>query len=60
MASRITPEEVVRMTQLYEKYGTFAAVAREVGRSSSAVARYIKLEGTPKPVKQAFKKAVQK
>ena len=43
------------MNQLYEKYGTFAAVTREKGRSPSTVARYVKLEGTPKVVKIAFR-----
>lgn len=48
------------MNQLYAQLGTYAAVAREIGRSASAVARYVKLEGTPKPVKQAFREAVRK
>ncbi len=60
MASRITPQEIVRMNQLYAQLGTYAAVARKMGRSASAVARYIKLEGTPKPVKQAFNNALNK
>lgn len=59
MAARITPEEIIRITQLYNKYGTYAAVAREVGRSASAVARYVKLQGTPKVVKHAFREAVR-
>ena len=60
MASRVKPDEIIRMTQLYEKYDNFADVAREVGRSASTVAKYIKLSGTPKPVKQAFRRAVNK
>ena len=60
MASRVTPEEIVRMNQLYAKLGHYALVAREMGRSASTVARYIKLEGTPKPVKQAFDNAVRR
>ena len=59
MAARITPEEIIRITQLYNKYGTYAAVAREVGRSASAVAKYVKLAGTPKVVKKAFREAVR-
>ena len=54
MAARITPEEIIRITQLYQKLGTYAAVAREIGRSASAVARYVKLQGTPKVVKDTF------
>ena len=60
MAKRITSEEIVRINQLYEKYGNYAAVAREIGRSASAVARYVKLEGTPKVVKMAFMENVRK
>lgn len=41
MAKRITPEEVIRFNQLYAKYGNFADVARETGRSASSVARYV-------------------
>ena len=59
MAARITPEEIVKMNQLYNKYGTYAAVAREIGRSASAVARYVKLEGTPKIVKHTFKEVMR-
>ena len=59
MAKRITPEEIVRMNQLYNQYGTFAAVARELGRSASAVARYVKLEDTPRIVKHTFKEVVR-
>lgn len=59
MAARITPEEIVRMNRLYNQYGTYAAVAREIGRSASAVARYIKLEGTPRIVKHTFKEVVR-
>ena len=58
MAPRIKPDEIIRMTQLYDKYGNYADVAREVKRSPSTVAKYIRLSGTPKPVKQAFRKAV--
>ena len=60
MAARITPEEIVKMNQLYKRLGTYAAVAREMGRSASAIARYIKLEGTPRPVKQAFDNEITK
>ena len=59
MATRVTPEEIVRIHQLYAKYGNFAAVAREVGRSGSTVAKYIKLAGTPQIVKHTFKEVVR-
>ena len=58
-SKRITPTEVVEITRLYKKYGTYSAVAKEIGRSASAVARYVKLAGTPKAAKQALKNAVE-
>ena len=59
MATRITPEEIVRINQLYNKYGTYAAVAREIGRSASAVAKYVKLKDTPQIVRHTFKEVVR-
>lgn len=60
MATRITPDEIVKMNQLYNKYGTYAAVAREVGRSASAVAKYVKLNGVPQIVKHTFQEVVRR
>lgn len=60
MARRVLPEEVVQMNRLYNQYGTYAAVAKEMGRSASAVAKYVKLERMPKAAKHAFKEAVRK
>lgn len=59
MAKRVTPEEIVQMNKLYAKLGNFAAVGRELGRSGSTVARYVKLNGTPDIVKHAFKEVVR-
>ena len=59
MATRVTPEEIVRMHQLYAKYGNFAAVAREVGRSGCTVAKYIRTKGTPPIVKHTFEEVVR-
>lgn len=39
---RVTPEEVKKIYQLYKKHGSYAEVARLIGRSPSTVARYIK------------------
>lgn len=38
---RVTESEIIKMNELYLQYGTYAAVAREVGRSPSTVKRYI-------------------
>ena len=59
MAKRVSPEEIIKMTQLYNKYGNYATVGREMGRSGSTVARYIKLAGTPPIVKHTFKETVR-
>lgn len=59
MASRVTPQEIVEMNRLYAELGTYAAVGRRIGRSGSTVARYIRLDGTPKIVKHTFKEVVR-
>lgn len=46
-APRITPEEIIGMQRLYRKLGTYAAVAREVGRSASSVSKYVQMKGVP-------------
>jgi|MGYP000082918140 hypothetical protein len=59
MARRVTPEEIVEMHRLYAKFGNYAAVGREMGRSGSTVARYIKMKGTPPIVKHTFSEIVR-
>lgn len=59
MARRVTPQEIVEMNRLYAELGSYAAVGRKLRRSGSTVARYIKLEGTPKIVKHTFKEVVR-
>lgn len=59
MARRVTNEEIIEMHRLYKKYGNYASVAREIGRSPSTVAHYIKLTATPNVVAQAFKDSVK-
>lgn len=41
MARRVTDKDIKLMNELYVKYGTYAAVAREVGFAPSTVKRYI-------------------
>lgn len=38
---RVTPEEIIKMNELYLAYHNYSAVAREVGRAPSTVKRYI-------------------
>ena len=40
--AKITNEQIVKMIELYEKLGTYAAVARELGISATTVSRYVK------------------
>lgn len=59
-ATRVTPEEIVEMHRLYAKLGNYAAVGREIGRSGSTVAKYIKMKNTPAIVAHTFKEVVRK
>lgn len=42
MATKVTNELVEQMVELYNKLGTYAAVAREIGVSASTCSKYIK------------------
>lgn len=59
MARRVTPQEIVEINCLYAELGSYAAIGRKIGRSASTVARYIRLDGTPKIVKHTFKEVVR-
>ena len=39
------------MHRLYAKLGTYAAVGRELGRSASTVAKYVKMKGVPQNIR---------
>ena len=60
MARRVTNEEIIKMHRLYKKYGNYASVAREIGRSPTTVAHYIKLTATPNIVADIFKEHLKK
>lgn len=49
-AKRVTPQEAVQMQQLYTQLGSYAAVGRVMGRSSSTVAKYVKGMSVPATV----------
>lgn len=59
MAKRVTPTEIMEMNRLYNELNNFAEVGRRMGRSGSTVAKYIKLNGTPKIVVNTFKEVVR-
>jgi len=60
MATRVTPDELIRMHQLYNKYHSYARVAREIGRSASCVSYNIKMKGAPEIVQKTFPDTVRK
>ena len=59
-APRITPEEIIKMQRLYRRLGTYAAVAREVGRSASSVSKYVQMKGVPANIRIAVENLSQK
>ena len=52
-ARHITPEEVIEMQRLYRVYGTYAAVARKMGRSASSVSKYVQMKDVPRSIRIA-------
>lgn len=49
-AKRVTPEEIIQMHKLYEKYGNYEEVGRLLGRSGTTVRKYIMMTGVPQNV----------
>ena len=52
-ARHISPEEIVEMQRLYRELGTYAAVAKEIGRSASSVSKYVQLKHVPRNIRIA-------
>lgn len=52
-APRVTPQEIIEMQRLYRQLGTYAAVAREIGRSASSVSKYVQMKDVPRNIKIA-------
>lgn len=48
------------MHQLYNKYHSYARVAREIGRSASCVRYNIKMKNAPKVARDTFPDTVRK
>ena len=59
MAKRVTPEEFLEMQRLYARLGNYAAVGREIGRSGSTVAKYIKMKNVPQSIRIAVQSLSQ-
>lgn len=47
------------MQRLYRKLGTYAAVAREVGRSASSVSKYVQMKGVPSNIRIAVENLIK-
>ncbi|MBR2411779.1 MAG: hypothetical protein IKB08_08660 [Clostridia bacterium] len=52
--------KIIEMLRLYAKYGNYAEVGRQIGRSSSTVAKYVKMEGVPQIIRLAVQNLSQK
>ena len=59
-ARHISPEEIVEMQRLYRELGTYAAVAKEIGRSASSVSKYVQMKGVPTNIRIAVENLLQK
>ena len=60
MAKRVIPEEIVEIHKLYAKYGNYAEVGRQMGRSGSTVSKYVKMIGVPQSIRLAVQNLSQK
>ena len=58
-ARHISPAEIVEMQRLYRELGTYAAVAREIGRSASAVSKYVQMKDIPRNIRIAVENLSQ-
>lgn len=59
-AKHISPEEIVEMQRLYRIHGTYAAVAKEIGRSASSVSKYVQMKDVPRNIRIAVENLTQK
>ena len=48
------------MQRLYRIYGTYAAVARETGRSASTVSKFVQMKDVPRSIRIAVENLSQK
>lgn len=48
------------MQRLYRIYGTYATVAREMGRSASSVSKYVQMKDIPRNIRIAVENLSQK
>ena len=48
------------MQRLHRELGTYAAVAKEIGRSASSVSKYVQMKGVPTNIRIAVETLSQK
>lgn len=58
-APRVTPSEIIEMQRLYKELGTYAAVARKMGRSASSVSKYVQMKGVPTSIRIAVETLIE-
>lgn len=58
-APRVTPQEIVKMHQLYAQLGNYAAVGKAMGRSASTVLKYVQMKGVSQNVRLAVNNLIQ-
>lgn len=58
-AKRVTPDEIIEMHTLYEKFGNYEEVGRQIGRSGTTVRRYILMD-LPTNIQIAIRKRLKK
>lgn len=58
-APRVTPAEFAEMHKLYRELGTYAAVAKQMGRSPSTVRKYVAMEDCPALVRHTTKELIR-
>lgn len=59
-APRVTPAEIIEMQRLYRELGTFAAVARKMGRNADTVSKYVQMKGVPNNIRIAVESLIQR
>ena len=59
-AKHISPAEIVEMQRLYRELGTYAAVAKEIGRSESSVSKYVQMKNVPRNIRIAVENLTRK
>ncbi len=55
----VSPAEIIEMQRLYRELGTYAAVARKMGRGASTVSKYVQMNDVPRNIRIAVENLIQ-